>query len=124
MTTREEFKRRYNDTFNITSELAKNQCESAWQACDELNKARIEELEEARQILMDNTRTLIRMYEALELENKTLREALEKLKYMAGSHTIAKDDPNPHPCGFQRMYETANEALSTPTSTEHLEDKP
>jgi hypothetical protein len=41
-----------------------------------------------------------------------LQEALEAVKAMAGSHTIMKDDPHPHPAGMQRIFETANEALA------------
>jgi hypothetical protein len=42
-----------------------------------------------------------------------LRDALERIRDMAGSHTVALN--NQHPAGFGAIYETAVEALSAQT---------
>lgn len=56
---------------------------------------------------------------SLELENKTLREALGSVVELCVTHIGADYTDEVH-----RRYLLAKQALSTPPSTEHLEDKP
>ncbi|MEO0455412.1 MAG: hypothetical protein AAF152_02350 [Cyanobacteria bacterium P01_A01_bin.114] len=50
-----------------------------------------------------------RLLDRLEAENRRMREALESVRSMAGSHTISV--PETHPAGYGSIYSAADKAL-------------